>query len=205
MPNDKVDVPIKITLDGTDIRKLVKEEINSVRNDEKDKLLLKLMMHYYEEDERRNELIDSKNSQMIIFSGAMLTLQTTLITKLFVDAILLNDKITLNFYCELFLGIIMVISFVGYLYAMYNFIDSYAFQDEYQMVPDPISVIESKIDDDSEETIIRDMLKEVNEACNLNDNIMKKKVTKSNEGFFILKISCIVTLCFIFIIIFILF
>lgn len=77
----------------------------------------------------------------------------------------------------------MIISFVGYLYAMYNFIDSYAFQDEYQMVPDPISVIESKIDDDSEETIIRDMLKEVNEACNLNDNIMKKKVTKSNEGF----------------------
>ena len=121
MPNDKVDVPIKITLDGTDIRKLVKEEINSVRNDEKDKLLLKLMMHYYEEDERRNELIDSKNSQMIIFSGAMLTLQTTLITKLFVDAILLNDKITLNFYCEL----LILMSIIFYYYYFCFFLKKY--------------------------------------------------------------------------------
>lgn len=48
----------------------------------RDKLLLELMTHVYEEDERRNELVDSKNSQMIILSGAMLTLQSTLITKL---------------------------------------------------------------------------------------------------------------------------
>ena len=33
---------------------------------ERDKLLLKLMTHVYEEDERRNELVDSKNSQMIV-------------------------------------------------------------------------------------------------------------------------------------------
>ena len=46
----------------------------------KDKLLLELMTHVYDEDERRNELVDSKNSQMIVLSGAMLTLQSTLIS-----------------------------------------------------------------------------------------------------------------------------
>ena len=48
------------------------------------------MTHVYEEDERRNELVDSKNSQMIILSGAMLTLQSTLITKLLIDDVLLS-------------------------------------------------------------------------------------------------------------------
>ena len=209
MTDNKVDVPIKITLDGSDIKKFVEDNLNSIiKEDEtlkRDKLLLKLIMHYYEEDERRNKLIDSKNSQMIVLSGAMLTLQATLITKLFIDTILLNEKITLNCYWELFLAIIMIISFLGYLYAMYKFIDAYAFQDEYQMVPDPISVMESKLDNESEETIIKDMLKEVNEACNLNDNIMKKKVDKSKEGFNILKISGIITLFFILIILFLIF
>lgn len=56
----------------------------------RDKLLLELMTHVYEEDEHRNELVDSKNSQMIILSGAMLTLQSTLITKLLIDDVLLS-------------------------------------------------------------------------------------------------------------------
>ena len=46
---------------------------------ERDKLLLELMTHVYDEDERRNELIDTKNSQMILLSGTMLTLQSTLL------------------------------------------------------------------------------------------------------------------------------
>lgn len=209
MTDDKVDVPIKISLEGSDIKKLVEDNLNSAIKEgetlKRDKLLLKLIIHYYEEDERRNKLIDSKNSQMIVLSGAMLTLQATLITKLFVDTILLNEKIALNCYWELFLAIIMIISFLGYLYAMYKFIDAYAFQDEYQMVPDPNSVMESKLDNESEETIIKDMLKEVNEACNLNDNIMIKKVDKSKEGFNILKISGIITLFFILTILFLIF
>ena len=55
-------------------------------NDEtlkRDKLLLDLMIHAYDEEVARNELIDSKNSQMIVLTGAMLTLQATLFTNLF--------------------------------------------------------------------------------------------------------------------------
>ena len=42
-----------------------------------DKLLFKLMMHTYDDENKRNELIDSKNSQMIAFLGIMLTIQLT--------------------------------------------------------------------------------------------------------------------------------
>ena len=51
---------------------------------QRDKLLLKLMIHAYDEDVARNELVDTKNSQMIILTGAMLTLQSTLFTELLV-------------------------------------------------------------------------------------------------------------------------
>lgn len=54
----------------------------------RDKLLLDLMIHAYDEDERRNALVDTKNSQMIILTGAMLTLQSTLFTDLFVNQFL---------------------------------------------------------------------------------------------------------------------
>lgn len=44
----------------------------------RDKLLLELMTHVYEEDERRNELVDSKNSQMIILSGVCFLMKDTI-------------------------------------------------------------------------------------------------------------------------------
>ena len=35
MTDDKVNVPIKITLDGSDIKKLVEDEFNSVKKEDK--------------------------------------------------------------------------------------------------------------------------------------------------------------------------
>ena len=60
-------------------------------NDEtlkRDKLLLDLMIHTYDEEVARNELIDTKNSQMIVLTGAMLTFQATLFTNLLKKKIL---------------------------------------------------------------------------------------------------------------------
>lgn len=54
----------------------------------RDKLLLDLMIHTYDEEVARNELIDTKNSQMIVLTGAMLTLQATLFTNLLAQKIL---------------------------------------------------------------------------------------------------------------------
>ena len=89
---------------------------------ERNKLLLKLMTHVYEEDERRNELVDSKNSQMIVLSGAMLTLQSTLISKILIDTIFLNNHIIVGFWCKVMLSILLIVSLVFYFSSMYEFI-----------------------------------------------------------------------------------
>lgn len=47
-----------------------------------DGLLLELMLHVYDEDVDRNRLVDEKNSRMILLTGAMLTLEMTLLSSL---------------------------------------------------------------------------------------------------------------------------
>ncbi len=47
---------------------------------ETNELLLQILFRNYEEEVARNELIDNKNSQMIVLTGTMLTLQATLFT-----------------------------------------------------------------------------------------------------------------------------
>lgn len=171
----------------------------------RDKLLLELMTHVYDEDERRNELVDSKNSQMIVLSGAMLTLQSTLISKLLIDDILLNTEMSVALCCKVILSILMLSSLVGYFISMYLFIQAYTFKNDYQMVPDHESVIECQDDNDSEETIVSDMLNEYNKAIKKNDELIDNKVDKGRQGFFVLKISGILTLIFLILFIIILF
>ena len=172
---------------------------------ERNKLLLKLMTHVYEEDERRNELVDSKNSQMIVLSGAMLTLQSTLISKLLIDDILLNNDLHVALCCKVILSCLMLSSVVGYFISMYLFIDAYTFKDDYQMVPDHESVIEARDDDDSERSIVNQTLDVYDEAIKKNDELIKNKVNKGCQGFCVLKISGFLTLIFLILFIIILF
>lgn len=198
MSNEKVDIPIKVTLDGEDIKKLVKEENNSERkNDEmlkRDEFLLELMEHYYEEDERRNELIDSKNSQMIVLTGAMLTLQVTLFSNLFVTHIL---KSRLIFCFKIGLGILMISSFVFYIFSMYLFINAYAFNSNYLMVPNPTYLAELKEFNIDKPTIIEKMLITFEESVDANDELIMNKVKKGKWGFYLLGIGVFLTLIFI--------
>lgn len=198
MSNDKVDVPIKVTLDSSDIKKLVKDEVNSKRkNDEtltRDEFLLDLMKHYYEEDERRNELIDSKNSQMIVLTGAMLTLQVTLFANLFVDSIL---KSNLIFCYKIGLAVLMILSFIFYIVSMYLFISAYAFKNDYQMVPNPTYLAELKEFNADKSTIIEKMLKTFEESVDFNDELILNKVKKGKWGFYLLGIGVFLTLIFI--------
>ena len=133
----------------------------------RDKLLLELMTHVYEEDERRNELVDSKNSQMIVLSGAMLTIQSTLISKLLIDDVLLNTDLYVALCCKVILSGLMLASVIGYFISMYLFIDAYTFKDDYQMIPDHASVIEARDDNDSEATIVSETLDEYKFEMNI--------------------------------------
>lgn len=162
----------------------------------RDKLLLDLMIHYYDEDERRNELIDSKNSQMIVLSGAMLTLQSTLVTKLLVDTFL-NENIHIACCCKLILSGLMILSIIGYFLSMYFFIKAYTFKENYEMVPDPDSVLECKEEDYTKYKVIEEMLETLNSSINSNDKIINKKVETGKKGFCILKISGVITLIFL--------
>ncbi|OEC94504.1 MULTISPECIES: hypothetical protein [Methanobrevibacter] len=60
-----------------------------------DELLLKIFFRNYDEEERRNGLIDNKNSQMIVLTGTMLTLQATLFSVGLLNEFVYN-KIIIN-------------------------------------------------------------------------------------------------------------
>ena len=189
MDNEKVEVPIKVTLDSEDIKKIIKDDENSQRNsyNERNKLLLNLIIHAYDENEKRNELVDSKNSQMIVLTGAMLTLQATLIPKLLVDNIFLNSCVDMSW--RIFIVIFMFSSLGFYIYTMILFINAYTFKDNYSMVPNPEFLIECNDDETTADEVIDDMLGFFNNSVIKNNKLILDKVNKGKEGFKFLKIS----------------
>lgn len=174
------------------------ENVNSgQKNDEslaRDEFLLDLMKHYYEEDERRNELVDSKNSQMIVLTGVMLTLQVTLFANLFVNNIL---ESSLLFCYKLGLAFLMVLSFIFYICSMYLFINAYAFNNDFLMVPDPNYLATLKKDNDTKSMVIEKLLKTFEESLDSNDELINNKVKKGKWGFYLLGVGVFITLIFI--------
>ncbi len=158
------------------------------------KRLLKLMTHVYDEEERRNELVDSKNSQMIILTGAMVTLQSTVASQILINTLFLNHDITVGFWCKIVLSILLFLSICGYFISMYKFIKAYSFKGDYQLAPDNKSIIETIDDNSLESDIVLDMLYVYDEAIEDNDDKINEKINKGQEGFLFLKISVLLTL-----------
>ena len=73
------------------------------------------------------KIIDSKNSQMIVVIGVMVTLQSTFFIHLLVEKILVNVHVDLSW--KIFLSVVMVLSLILYVITMYIFIKAYAFDD----------------------------------------------------------------------------
>ena len=86
----------------------------------RDKFLLDLMIHAYDEDVARNELIDSKNSQMIVLTGVMLSLNATLFTEVLVNQILSVSSV--GFLFKLVSSVVLIVSIVLYFYSMTIFV-----------------------------------------------------------------------------------
>lgn len=158
------------------------------------KRLLELMTHVYDEDERRNELVDSKNSQMIVLTGAMVTLQSTILSQVLINTIFLNSQITVGYWYKVSLGALLFLSIGGYFISMYKFIKAYTFKDNYQMAPDHKSIIKTIDDNVLEKDVVLDMLYVYDESIGCNDKIIDKKVNKGREGFLFLKMSVLLTL-----------
>lgn len=170
----------------------------------KKKLLLKLMIHNYDEEAKRNELVDSKNSQMIVLTGAMLTLQATLFSNILVDNIISVDGIEVHW--KIFVSIFMIISLILYTISMYLFIQAYTFKDKFRSVPNPNLLKyyndESEYDDVK---IIDELLKSFRKHINFNEKLINNKVAKGKEGFDFLKISGMFTVFLLIIMLIVLF
>ena len=177
----------------------------SKTNDEilkRDKLLLDLMIHAYDEDVSRNELIDSKNCQMIVLCGMMLTLQATLFTEVLVNHILTNEVV---FSYQLLTSGLMIVSVVVYLYAMILFIDSYAFTEKFWSCPTPQFLLDKAVNNVSEFDAQGEILATMSETIELNEVIIQSKVDKGQQGFVWLKRAIVTTLFIIILFLFALF
>lgn len=181
-------------------------EVSIVSNEEtlkRDKLLLDLMIHAYEEDERRNALVDTKNSQMIILTGAMLTLQSTLFTDLLVNQFLIKEFVPLC--CKILLSVVMIISMVLYLYSLYKFIDAYAFSSKFDLVPSPELLLEQANNNVPEFNAQAEWLGTFGETIDDNCKVIDDKVEKGKIGFIWLKRAGISTLIFLILFLFFMF
>ena len=106
-----------------------------------DGLLLELMLHVYDEDVDCSRLVDEKNSRMILLTGAMLTLEVTLLSSLWVNCILFNDGIS-------FLGKfsscgLLFVSLLFLFVSLICFIFAYAFSMNFESVPDSSFLVDS--------------------------------------------------------------
>ena len=202
--SDKANLPLKVYFDEQDVKNLVKENIcsNDVADDKlkTDRLLLKLMVHAYEEDERRNELIDTKNSQMIILTGAMLTLQSTLFTELLVKEVFKNPSIPIC--CKILLALVMLVSIGLYFYSMYKFINAYNFKNKFESTPNPERLLEQAQDNISEFKIQAEWLATFGENISVNAKVIEDKIEEGKIGFRWLKISGISTIIYLFLVLF---
>lgn len=129
---------------------------------ERDKLLLDLMIHAYDEDVARNELVDSKNCQMIVLTGVMLTLQATFFTELLVNSVLLKDVICYD--GKVILSVLMLISMILYVCSLFIFINAYAFNKKFGSSPDPEELLDKAIDNHSIKKVQGNVLFDFNET-----------------------------------------
>ena len=163
---------------------------------DRDKLLLDLMIHAYDEDVARNELVDSKNSQMIVLVGVMLTLQATLFTDLLVNHLLLNNDIW--FCAKLILSGIILSSFILYGLSLYHYIEAYAFSKKFNSSPTP-KILRRYADKDCPKFWVqREMLLTIGKVVDDNYIVIEDKVETGRKGFKWLKIACFTTFIFIF-------
>ncbi len=168
----------------------------------RDKFLLDLMIHAYDEEVARNELVDSKNSQMIVLSGVMLTLQSTLFTEVLVNHIL-NQSILWSF--KVIISIAMVISVILYLYSMYIFINAYAFiPNKFCMCPEPQYLLDKAINNQNEFEAQGEILATMCDTIKGNFPVIQSKVNKGALGFIWLKRAVFSTLIVIILFLFVL-
>lgn len=162
-----------------------------------DTLLFKLMMHNYDEEVRRNELIDSKNSQMIAFLGIMFTIQLTL----FINV--LSEYLSNNTWpvgLKIFSCLLLIFSLLFYVLSISAFIDAYMFCGDFKSFPKCDVLLQKSKDNVSERKLLKSFLTNLPPVMKHNYDLMDNKVKKASEGFIFLKLGGVISIFFIIVI-----
>lgn len=171
----------------------------SETNDEilkRDKLLLDLMIHTYDEEVNRNELIDSKNSQMIVLTGAMLTLQATLFTNLLAQKILFNAEMDNSW--KILLSFVMLCSLGLITLALFQFIKSFQFKKSFKQAPNPPFLLKLYNDVNiSKKDVFDKILNRLPKTMDNNRELMTEKVHIGDVGFKYLKLGSAFSFVFV--------
>ncbi|MBE6500086.1 MAG: hypothetical protein E7Z80_06055 [Methanobrevibacter thaueri] len=144
-------------------------------------LLLQILFRNYDEEVSRNELIDNKNSQMIVLTGTMLTLQSTLFTTGLLNKFVYAKIILSPF--KFWIFNLFVSSLIVSVVSMVLFIFAFKFVGTFKQAPQAIYVKNSYTKKNNYSKIIDDLFMRLPETIEKNKKIMKRKVKIGNIGF----------------------
>ena len=167
------------------------DDESSKRNE----LLLQILFRNYDEEERRNELIDSKNSQMIVLTGTMLTLQATLFTTGLLNEFV-YDKIIISPF-KFWIFNLFVSSLIMSIVSMICFILAYKFVGDFHQAPQASYVKKSYNKKRTSSEILDKTFNKLPQTIKDNQKVMKRKVRISNVGFVSLIFNITLILLFV--------
>lgn len=157
----------------------------------RDKEILKHIQHRYEEEERRFQSIDSKISSMIAVLAMIFTIQSSLFTTIISNTNRVSFSIIILFIIPLGLYLISI----GFFIKAHNF-------KKYSTTPKPSFLMDEGSKDESEHTIVKDMIGLYGDCINDNEKVMKNKTSIAKKGFSFLIfggcLSFIFIVCYIF-------
>lgn len=166
---------------------------------ESDELLLTILFRNYDEEVTRNELIDSKNSQMIVLTGTMLTLQATLFT-----TGLLNEFVYSHIPNSLKMWVfgLFIGSLITSVVSMILFILAYKFVGDFHQAPTANYVRKSYEKKRNQSELLDKIFKKLPDTINENKKLMTRKVNIANIGFICLIINIVILLSFVYLLIY---
>ena len=149
------------------------------------------IQHRYDEEERRFQTVDSKISAMIAVLAMIFTIQSSLFTNIISN----TDKISVS------IIILFIISLGLYLISIGFFIKAHYFK-KFSTTPKPSFLMDEGAKEESEHTIVKDMIALYSDCVNDNYETIENKTNIAKKGFAFLIfggcLSFIFFVCFLF-------
>lgn len=138
----------------------------------RDREILTHIQHRYDEEERRFQTVDSKISSMIAVLIMIFTIQGSLFTNILSNI----GKL------DICLIVLFIVSLLLYLISIGFFIKAHYFKN-FSATPKPSFLMEEGANDESEHTIVKDMIALYGDCVDENYETMENKTNIAKKGF----------------------